>query len=128
MIGFPYTYGDELTNEESQKNFKLFLKTYGPTLCMNGLLILLSQSAHAVDKPVQTPTPKPDGAVVPKADPSTPVFAPIIPPTDLVHSKGWAFSGVGVLAWLCISAASTGHPALLVACSTVLLYIVGARK
>lgn len=91
MIGFPYTYGDELSEEKAIQNFKLFIKKYGPTLCVNGLLILLSKSAYAVDnkKPAPTPgtDPKPGDVVPAPADP--PVFKPLVPSTDFIHSRTW---------------------------------------
>ena len=130
MIGFPYNYGDELSEDESLENFKLFLKNYGPTLCVNGILILLSKSAYAADKPGPGPTSKPGGGeLVPEPKPADPpVFAPIVPPTGLVYSKPWGVCGIGAIAWICITAASTGNPALIVACSSLLLYAIGAKQ
>ena len=124
MIGFPYTYGDELSEEKAIQNLKLFIKKYGPTLCVNGLLILLSKSAYAVDNKKPAPTP---GDVVPApADP--PVFKPLIPPTGFIHSRTWGICGVGAITWICITAASTGNPALIFACSSLLLYAIGANE
>ena len=144
-MSFPYTYGDELNEEKAMENFKLFLKNYGPTLCINGFLILLSKSAYAIDKG-QPATPPGDAAPAPgnvapapgnvapapgdvapaPADP--PVFAPLVPPTGFVYSKPWGVVGIGAVAWICITAASTGHPALAVACSSLLLYAIGDKK
>ena len=124
MIGFPYSYGDELSEEEALENFKLFLKNYGATLCVNGVLFFLSKAAYAVDK---TPAPpgKP-GEVVPAPD--SPVFAPLVPPTSVIYSKPWGICGVGAIAWVCITAAGTGNPALIIACSSLLLYGIGAKQ
>lgn len=124
MIGFPYSYGDELSEEEALENFKLFLKNYGATLCVNGILFFLSKAAYAVDK---TPAPpgKP-GEVVPAPD--SPVFAPLVPPTSVIYSKPWGICGVGAIAWVCITAAGTGNPALIIACSSLLLYGIGAKQ
>lgn len=124
MIGFPYSYGDELSEEEALENFKLFLKNYGATLCVNGVLFFLSKAAYAVDK---TPAPpgKP-GEVLPAPD--SPVFAPLVPPTSVIYSKPWGICGVGAIAWVCITAAGTGNPALIIACSSLLLYGIGAKQ
>ena len=124
MVGFPYNYGDELSEEEALENFKLFLKTYGATICVNGILFFLSKAAYAVDN---TPAPAGNtGEVVPTPDP--PVFAPLVPPTGFIHSKPWGVCGVCAIAWICITAASTGNPALIVACSSLLLYAIGAKQ
>lgn len=82
MIGFPYDYGDELSEEKAIENFKLFLKNYGPTLCVNGILIFLPKVGYAVDK--AAPTGKPGEVVPTPTDP--PVFAPLVPPTNFVYS------------------------------------------
>jgi hypothetical protein len=124
MIGFPYSYGDELSEEEALENFKLFLKNYGATLCVNGVLFFLSKAAYAVDKTPASPG-KP-GEVVPAPD--SPVFAPLVPPTSVIYSKPWGICGVGAIAWICITAASTGNPALIIACSSLLLYGIGAKQ
>lgn len=127
-FGFPYNYGDNLTEEEAVGNFKLFLKNYGPTLCVNGILILLSQAAYAADKPGHVPNSKPGAAGGGEMRPTEPpIFSSIVPPRGFVNSKPWALGGVGAIAWICITAASTGNPALLFACSSVLLYAIGAK-
>lgn len=122
MVGFPYNYGDQLSEEKAVENFELFLKNYGATLCINGILIFLSKSAYAADKPTPTgevaPTPK-------LANP--PVFPPQVPPTSFVYSKPWGVCGIGAIAWICITAASTGNPALAFACSSLLLYAIEAN-
>ena len=129
MIGFPYDYGDELSEDESLENFKLFLKNYGPTLCVNGIFIVLSKTVYAADKPGPVkpsgdkvvPTPKPE-------DTPRPVFAPLVPPTNFIYSKTWGICGIGAITWICVTAASTGNPALIVACSSLLLYAIGAKQ
>ena len=124
MIGFPYDYGDELSEEKAIENFKLFLKNYGPTLCVNGILIFLPKVGYAVDK--AAPTGKP-GEVVPTPT-DQPVFAPLVPPTNFVYSKKWGVCGIAAIGWICVTAASTGNPALIVACSSLLLYAIGAKQ
>lgn len=131
MIGFPYNYEDELSEEESVENFKFFLKNYGLTLCVNGILILLSKAAYAADKPGPVTNPGPgNGEVVPSPKPADPppVSTPLVPPTGFVYSKKWAIYGLGAIGWICITAASTGNPALIVASSSLLLYAIGATK
>jgi hypothetical protein len=120
MIGFPYNYGDQLTEEKAIDNFKLFVKIYGPTIGVNVLFFLISKTAYASENNNGAPTPKTD----PKPDgvAPAPVFKPLLPPTKLVHSKLWVVGGIGAITWICITAASTGSPALIFACSSLLLY------
>ena len=93
MLGFPYNYGDELSEDESLENFKLFLKNYGPILCVNGIRILFSKSVYAADNPGAGPPSKPGGGeLVPEPKPApadAPVFALLVPLTNFVYSKPW---------------------------------------
>ena len=50
MIGFPYTYGDSLSSNESKENRKLFLKKYGSTIIINGVIFAFTRQASAKDK------------------------------------------------------------------------------
>ena len=48
-----------------------------------------------------------------------PVFAPLVPPTNFVYSKKLGVCGI---------AANTGNHALIVACSSLLVYAIGAKQ
>lgn len=43
MIGFPYTYGDNLTTNQTSENAKLFLKNYGSTIAVNSVLFIVTK-------------------------------------------------------------------------------------
>jgi len=123
MVGFPYTYGDTLNDREAGENFKLFLKKYGSTICINGVLFFFANSVYAVDH-----KPKPGPSDVTPANPtSAPVFQPLIPPTGFINSKAWSACGIGSIAWICITAAATRDPALIFACSSLIIYAIGGK-
>ena len=117
MVGFPYNYGDDLTSLEAEQNRQLFFKKYGSLIIINGVLFAITKHANAkelipdVPKNVEAPKPAP-----------SPVFRPILPPSALVNSKAWGVSGIGVIGWLCVTAAVTQNPALLVACGSMITY------
>lgn len=123
MIGFPYTYGDNLTLNEARENRELFFKKYGSTIIINGVIFAFTKQASAKDK---LPTAPKQCVEAPK--PAPPVFAPIFPPTTLVQSKLWTVGGVGSVAWICLTAAATREPTLIMACTSVLAYAIGGAK
>ena len=121
MIGFPYNYNDNLTTDEARENRKLFLKKYGSTILINSLFFVFIKQANADDLIPKTSknineTPK---------TPNPPVFAPIVPPTTVIKSKMWTAGGVVSLAWICLTAAATGEPTLVMACTSILAYAIG---
>lgn len=123
MIGFPYTYGDNLNSNEAKENRELFLKKYGSTIIINGVIFAFTKQASAKDKLPSAPKQCVEG---PKSSP--PVFAPIFPPTALVESRLWTAGGIGSLAWICLTAATTREPTLIIACTSILTYAIGGAK
>lgn len=123
MIGFPYTYGDDLSVDEAKENQKLFFKKYGTVIIINSVLFILSNNANAQDN---IPTVPKKEVEVPATTPS-PVFKPILPPSSVIGSKAWSVSGVLAISWICVTAAATGNPALLIACGSLVSYATGAK-
>ena len=123
MIGFPYTYGDNLSASEAKENQKSFLKKYGSVIILNSALFILTNNANAQDN---IPTVPKKGVEAPKPTPS-PVFKPILPPSRVIGSKAWSASGVLAISWICVTAAATGNPALLIACGSLVSYAIGAK-
>lgn len=123
MIGFPYNYGDDLTPIEAKNNRELFLRKYGSTILINSILFIFTKQANAKDK---LPSTQPQ-VEAPKPSPQ-PVFAPIFPPSSLIHSRLWTAGGIASVGWICLTAAATGEPTLIVACTSILTYAIGAKK
>ena len=124
MIGFPYNYGDDLTSNQAKKNRDLFLKKYGSTIIINSVLFIFTKQANAKDK--VCPAPNKSVAEAPKPSPQ-PVYAPIFPPTALIQSKLWTTGGVLSLAWICLTAAATGEPTLIAACTSIAAYAIAKK-
>lgn len=125
MIGFPYTYGDNLSTDQARENTKLFLKNYGSTIVINGVLFILTKQVNADDScpvPNVPDAPKPGPVANAPKPPAPPVFKAILPPTGIVNSRAWGGVGVACISWLCITAAVTQNPALLVACGSLMTY------
>jgi hypothetical protein len=123
MVGFPFSYGDKLSEKEARENLKLFFKKYGSTICINGIIFLFANKAYAVDhKPKLTP-----GDVTPVTQTPAPVFQPIIPPAGIINSKTWSVLGIGSIGWICITALATRDLALIFACSSLVIYPIGGK-
>lgn len=124
MLGFPFDYGDELDNNEAARNRKSFLKKYGRVIVVNGVLFLISSKALAVE-------PRPGGRgpkdVVPGPPAAPPVFTPIMPPSRVLDTKIWSCGGVASIGWICLTAAATRDPALIVACTSLVIYAIGGK-
>lgn len=122
MVGFPHDYGDSLSVDKAKENRKLFFKKYGRVVIINGALFLLTKNAQAQNNVPEVPK----GVEAPKPSPS-PVFRPILPPSRIIGSKVWTGSGVLAISWICITAAATGDPTLLVACGSLVAYAIGQK-
>ena len=123
MIGFPYTYGDDLSVGKAKENQKLFFKKYGSIIAINSVLFILANNANAQDN---VPTVPKKEVEAPKSTPS-PVFKPILPPSRVIGSKTWSVTGVFAITWICVTAAATGNPSLLIACGSLISYATGAK-
>lgn len=124
MIGFPYTYGDNLSVDKAKENQKLFLKKYGSVIVINSVLFILANNANAQDN---IPNVTRKGVKEPKPTPS-PVFKPILPPSGVIGSKAWSASGILSISWICVTAAATGNASLLIACGSLISYAIGAKQ
>lgn len=121
MIGFPYNYGDDLTSTNAKKNRELFLKKYGSTIIINSVLFVFTKQVNAKDK-----VPNQCVAEAPKPSPQ-PVFAPIFPPSSLIQSRLWTTGGLFSLGWICLTAAATGEPTLVAACTSIAAYAIAKK-
>jgi len=98
------------------------LKKYDRVILVNGVIFLLSNKAFAIE-----PRPRP-GDVAPTPPPaSARVFTPIIPPSKVLDSKVWSGLGVGSIGWICLTATATRDPALIVACTSLVIYAIGGK-
>lgn len=125
MIGFPYNYSDNLTQIEAQKNRQLFLKKYGSTILVNSVLFAFTKQVKADDKTLVPEIPQ--KAIEGTKPAPAPVFAPVFPPSALIESRIWTYGGVASVAWICLTAAATGEPTLLIACTSLLTYAIGKK-
>lgn len=125
MIGFPYTYGDDLSIDQARENTKLFLKNHGSTIIINSVLFIVTKQVNAEDAcPVPTVPDAPKPGVVANAPKpaAPPVFKSLLPPTGVINSPMWGGAGIISISWLCITAAVTQNPALLFACGSLVTY------
>ncbi len=107
MIGFPFDYGDELSDEESFTNLKDFIKTYAIYILIIGLRSLPSGAVDTVpDKVAPTTTSTPNGVEVAK------------PPTleRVVGNKGLQGAAAGAF---CANAVSSGNPVVGFTCGAL---------
>lgn len=140
MVGFPYSYGDELGPEEATKN----LEKLGKVVSIFALSwALQSLASYALDPPKGLPPT--DGGQLPKQAPADinkgapgpantdlatpgpangPVFTPILPPENSITCSP-LFVGAGVIAvgWTCLAAFVLNDRRLYLACLGLWLYV-----
>ena len=95
MIGFPYTYGDDLSSDKAKENQKVFLKKYGSVIIINSVLFILINNDNAQDNISTVPQ---KGVEAP-----SPVFKPILPPLRVIESEAWSAVGVMAIFWFFVN-------------------------
>jgi hypothetical protein len=123
MVGYPFTYGDELTPEESLKRLKQV--GAGAALVIT-LYFLSTQAAHALDGVDGKPSSPsiPETAKAPTAPPGVKPGKAVVAPGSPTNEKATNLLS-GLASSICASAVTTGDFWVGVVCG--LIVVAGMR-
>jgi len=138
-MGYPYTYGDELSDNEAKSNLGKLGKIVAPFIlvwCFKTCMAIAIDIPESKVQPIeqQPAAPSPSGVETPghlNGRPpahSKPMFGPYIPPAECVTSNP-VFVAVGaiVVVYTCAAAFITNDKRLYAACIGWLTYIAGGK-
>lgn len=115
MIGYPVTYGDDLTQEQASKNLK---EVQMGAMVVISLYLLSTQVANAAEGTPPPPGPSPVPAPVPGPGPGAPGICPAPQPSPNIIPKELL---AGLVATFCSTAANTGNFWIGVGCGLLVL-------
>ncbi|MGL4500662.1 MAG: hypothetical protein ACRC78_00830 [Planktothrix sp.] len=140
MVGYPFNYGDSLSDEDAYLNLKKYVAQYG---VMIAIVLFKASVVSAVDRGITPPlggdgkvaTPSPTTPAGPAPAPGKagllpgqvaqpPVLRVNLPPSGALEGKPSLAVGAGALVWCSIMAAHTGNPALYLAAAALSIYFI----
>ena len=128
MIGYPYTYGDDLSIENSILNVKELIRDYGLLLIF---LTISSLPAYGVDPKNPHGLKQPEwirqSDIIYPDNKKSPLMKPILPLSRFMKSKVNGFLFLFSSIYITMTAASGGNPILITASFLILAYILGVK-